>query len=244
MTEQDWLTCNKPQLMLDVITKYNGLRSTPPGFVVPYRASDRKLRLFLCACCRHLWDKLTDTSSKYAVETAEKFADGEATEKDLYNAHWDQTSVTGAWIAHYASRPPSTLLLSLDGMTNDREGEGPSQQVQIALIREIFGNPFRQTTVTGPNNPSDWQGECNYPLIDTAVFPCKKGNNGYIPWRGGLIHYTALNIYQRRAWGELTILADMLEDSRLGNHLVLEHLRTSESHYLGCWALDLLCDKR
>jgi len=40
-------------------------------------ASKRKLRLFGCACCRQVWDDMTSMSSRNAVETAERFADGE-----------------------------------------------------------------------------------------------------------------------------------------------------------------------
>src|SRR5687767_14917444 len=38
MTRQEWLTCTNPEPMLEYLRG---------------RASDRKLRLFACACCRH-----------------------------------------------------------------------------------------------------------------------------------------------------------------------------------------------
>lgn len=61
MTEAEWLACEKPLPMLEF------LHDT---------ASERKLRLFACACCRRVWPLLTDKRSRKAVEAAEQFADG------------------------------------------------------------------------------------------------------------------------------------------------------------------------
>jgi hypothetical protein len=63
-TEEDWLTC------LDRNRIFAYVRSS---------ASDRKLRLFACACCRQVWNLLIDERSRDAVEIAERFADGKAT---------------------------------------------------------------------------------------------------------------------------------------------------------------------
>ena len=60
MTEREWQTCVDPNLML---TELSG------------RVSDRKLRLFICACCRRVWERLPDERSQRAVETAERYAE-------------------------------------------------------------------------------------------------------------------------------------------------------------------------
>jgi hypothetical protein len=60
MTEQEWLNCTDP---FDMV-------------VIPEaRKSDRKLRLFVIACCRLVWH-LPSQRHGQAVEIAERFADG------------------------------------------------------------------------------------------------------------------------------------------------------------------------
>src|SRR4051812_17546871 len=61
MTEHEWLTAIDPRPLLEYLR---------------YRASNRKLRLFACACCRRIWHLLTDARSRRAVEVTERWADG------------------------------------------------------------------------------------------------------------------------------------------------------------------------
>src|SRR4051794_11978681 len=65
MTEEQWLAATE----LTEIVKC--LRSSG-------RVTDRTLRLFAVACCRHIWEHLADERSRQAVETDERYADGRA----------------------------------------------------------------------------------------------------------------------------------------------------------------------
>ena len=62
MTEAEWLACGDPKQMLEFLRG---------------KASERKLRLFACACacCRRLW-RFLDERSREALEDIEKSADG------------------------------------------------------------------------------------------------------------------------------------------------------------------------
>jgi hypothetical protein len=71
MTEAEWLVCTDPKAVL---------RNTPAP------PSERKLRLFACALCRQLWERFTDARCRDAVLTAERYADGTATEQELAKA--------------------------------------------------------------------------------------------------------------------------------------------------------------
>src|SRR4051794_32137907 len=69
VNEHDWLTSPDPTPMLAHLQERH--------------VSERKLRLLLCGCCRQIWDLLPDRRSRDAVEVAERFADGEATPREL-----------------------------------------------------------------------------------------------------------------------------------------------------------------
>ena len=57
MNEAEWLISSEPTRMLEF------LRGNVSG--------ERKRRLYAVACCRHIWDFITDQRSRKAVEIAE-----------------------------------------------------------------------------------------------------------------------------------------------------------------------------
>src|ERR1700751_1552893 len=73
MTETEWLTCTDPDRMLD-------------HFRGNLRPFSRRLRLFACASCLRIWHLIPDDRSQKAVEVAERFSDGLASQKELTSA--------------------------------------------------------------------------------------------------------------------------------------------------------------
>src|SRR6478672_6785786 len=61
MTEAEWVSCTHPWLMFDLPAE---------------KATDRKFRLFACACYRVGCERLTDDLAKNATLLAEGYADG------------------------------------------------------------------------------------------------------------------------------------------------------------------------
>jgi hypothetical protein len=73
MTEEEWLASSDPTAMLEFLRG---------------KASDRKLRLFACSCCRRIWSLIVGDRGRRAVEAAEEFAD-QACSSDRLKGEWD-----------------------------------------------------------------------------------------------------------------------------------------------------------
>src|SRR5262245_31499107 len=139
MTERQWLNCASLRRMLDHLFPFDEL-------------SDRKLRLFICACCRQVWDLLTDERSRRAVEVGELYADDLVTEVELDHACLDAEAALdetgadrdpeadpGAWLGAWAADS------ELEEMVNAvAEAKQLSSRTKCHLLRDVVGNPFRQ----------------------------------------------------------------------------------------------------
>ena len=86
----------------------------------------------------------------------------------------------------------------------------------VELVREIFGNPFRPST------------------IDLR----------WLDWKEGIIPRMARVIYRKRCFRNLPILADALEESGCDDDALLRHCRAPVDHVRGCWVVDLVRGKQ
>jgi hypothetical protein len=101
--------------------------------------SERKVRLFACACCRRLWHLMQDERNVWAVEAAERYADGLVSRRELKKAR------KAAWIPWLTSfEPYQEAIAAVQAVTC--AGVQPQQSL-CDLLRDVAGNPFTQVTV-------------------------------------------------------------------------------------------------
>lgn len=147
MDAATWDTTTDVAAMLrEVETRRQWFDTNPPH---QNRISDRKLRLFAVACCRSIWPLLTDPRSRTAVETAEKYSDGRATDAERQQAQdaaseaRQEVHGTDRWqpafFAFATVMPNSRLGLTVREMVEQSELFAPA--VQAAILRQMV-SPF------------------------------------------------------------------------------------------------------
>jgi hypothetical protein len=213
MTEKEWLECTNSARMLEF------QRS---------KISTRQLRLFTCACARHLWPQLSDKRSHQAVVIGERFAEGATERKHLETALANakaaareaRSNVQEAARQPGASRGDEGFQLALRAEEAARiaqkavEADAWRAAIQVAdtwatserrktylLVHEIIGNPFRPVA----NDPA---------------------------WFTTTLNQLAGSIYSKRAFDRLPILADALEEAGCNSQDILSHCRQPGEHVL------------
>jgi hypothetical protein len=227
MTESEWVACDDPQKMLEFLRG---------------RASDRKRRLFACACCRRIWQLFTDERSLQAIRLGELHADEMIPQEELEVVREaarevERTYWPGHSKLHYGSpewerskRDQRAIGLAYDvtrrwlGNTALRACEAVGEPVWLTtLVRDIFGPlPFRPITIAP----------------------------AFLTWNEGTVIRLAQAAYAERHLpagtldnARLAVLADALEEAGCEDGQILGHLRSGGDHVRGCWAVDLLLSK-
>lgn len=250
MTESEWLSCGDPVRMLAWLTG----TSAEPNRNIPWRGcTNRKLRLFVCACCHQVWDGLSD-SEKKAVETAEAHADGHFVSLKLVR---DQCGGGLGTMAFFACCRPGS-----EGhhATIISQAQIPPKDMQGVLIRDIFGNPFRPSNLAVRWNELHEHAAGAAPRVPS-----------WLTWNDRTIPRLAQAIYDECAFDRMPILADALEEAGCSNADILYHCRNicrhctdnsgfcwrkvadcqycdgtgieTAPHVRGCWVIDLLLGK-
>jgi hypothetical protein len=246
MTEAEWLVCKDADSMLYDLGAYNG-----KGFSV------RKMRLFAAALCRRIEPLLRDEQSVRAVEVAERWADGEASDADLALAHLAAEAVT------MAERGPDDIdwdeipevFPSAIAAAVALQPPGAAATQVCCRLKEVWGSLGDvidgDRTRTGDTAPEleamrdlahralSQEGDLLRDIFGNPFRPLTLASPLGTPIVSGI----ARVIYEERAFERLPILADALEDAGCADRDILDHLRGPGPHVRGCWVLDLILDK-
>lgn len=215
MTDQEWLQCDDPEPMIEFLLKKR----------------DRKMRLAAVAACRLFLSGLTDERSQEAVEVAERFADGQATDNELKAARgkadaatrglyhaWRATPVADdrdAESAFYAAEAAASAASEESEEAFSHLAGIPGYEFLLAnLLRDVFG-PMTRVSFN-------------------------------LSWLSPTVMALANAIYDGRRFEDMPVLADALEEANCTDAVILEHCRHTTPyldvprHARGCWVLDLL----
>jgi hypothetical protein len=195
------------------------------------KGSNRKLRLFACACCRSLFPLIADKYSRQAIKTAERYADGKVSSEKFRFArgsarrsaqaqqrlrrHGSLTAEDHAlWAVALAVEENVGQIVSLPATINlvtvmaKRSGMIPNTVDEVGFLRHIIGNPFRPCPA-----PPSWPS-------------------------------TVVQLAESLYAGQDCAFA--LHDALLeaGHAELAEHFREEKSHPKGCWVVDLILGKK
>lgn len=223
MTEVEWLACKLPVPML---------------LHLGAKLSDRKLRLFSCACCRRVWNFARDERLGKALGDLEQYAEKAVGEKQRMEAGklasavrvdlWDETgreeevSIACELIAAAKKSlrrdvgrcgDSAATAFAWAKVSEFDQRKQTERTNQTQLLRDIFGNPFRRVVV----DPS---------------------------WLTSTVVALAIGIYEEKAFDRMPILADALQDAGCDNDDILNHCRGPGPHVRGCWVVDLVLGKQ
>jgi hypothetical protein len=257
MTEPEWLACNDPQPMLRYVTGTDAPRAQAVETVPDSRGSDRKLRLFACACCRRVWHLLPDERSRKAVEFAERCADraGDGAERvkvrdaafqavsDI-SGRYRQRSGDGppispsdpayreAWV-HFRAASAVISAVSESGrdaavVASDRAAVAAGLERGERVEPERL-EPFRQAE-------REQQVGALRDIFGNPFCPASFSTT----WRTDTAVALAKQMYDTRDFSAMPILADALQDAGCDNEDVLSHCREPGPHVRGCWVVDLV----
>lgn len=228
MTEADWLICTEPQSMLKFLRG---------------KASDRKLRLFTCACCRRIWHLMEDERSRKAVEVLERCVDGPENDDE-----WQRAGTAADEARHEferdnpehqgpAASADSCARWAAYYINFTNRPEWSSSHAAMAMVWEKIQQGIHHRVA----QVQERTHECSL-LRDLFGNPFR--SSPIAPsWQTPAVITVAGHLYDDRAFDRLPVLADALEEAGCHDEAILAHCRSRGPHVRGCWVVDLILGK-
>jgi hypothetical protein len=228
MNEVDWLTATDPSAMLAYLEG---------------KTTDRKLRLFACACVRRAWGRLQQGSpAQRAVETAERLAEGQAEALDLEQAR--EQAEQAAYAAPHLdafSYVAAAACCADDPLEAARTvRESMRQHAVRETANEVApGEDEARFNAVASAAECRAQADLLREVIGNPFRPPHLAPE-WLRWNNGAVAAMARVLAEEQRFAELPYLADALEDAGCDDADLLRHLRGPGPHVRGCWAVDLL----
>ncbi len=189
-------------------------------------ASERKLRLFCCASVRRVLgtDSLSDLYER-AIECAERFADGSATESELHE-HYQAVDESQSATVSYEQR----MLVHAVRWTVGREMNGSSicYSVVAAAERSVPRSEYEAESLAQLHLVRD----IFYLSAHEVELPGEEDE---------AVRLLAREIYESGDFLRVPELAETLTAGGFPEAMV-EHCLDGAPHVRGCWVVDLLLD--
>jgi hypothetical protein len=209
---------------------------------VAARLPERKLRLYACACTRHVWPHLAaEDQGRQLVELHEQYADGLVSRAEVAAAAQAAWEAAGGGFDSAVERrgkedspEQRAVVVACLGLSSPagaakyftdhcwRRDNDQERSKLCELFREICGNPFRPIAVAMSS----------------------------LTWNAATVVRLAQAAYEDRLLpsghldtDRLAVLADALEEAGCSDAELLGHLRGPGPHVSGWWVLDLLLEK-
>src|SRR5262245_15210095 len=232
MTEGEWLACDD-------------LRALPE--FVWQSATDRQVQLVAVACCRRIWHLLDDERSRVAVEVAERFADGKATDEELFDAcdaarealdlgyrnlapgirkHVHTAHLRAAW---------DTAALCVTAVSREAEWRAEVNRRDLMLIAHWAGTAVAHAAFLARRKQvrdGRWdeivreetvaqtsllRDVFGNPFRSAAVDPV------WLAWNDGTVVKMARVIYDEKQFEDVTLLGDAVEEAGCTDDEILLH---------------------
>jgi hypothetical protein len=206
MTEEEWL---------------NSLSAIGMLGALPAEMTDRKVRLFVCACARRVWGRLS-TKEQRNLAASEDYAAGRISLDKLKRLwKWPQ-----------------------DVELRARTEDGIRNAEIYATVAARSGKKGRGRNIRDDVLASERAAQAT--LVRCILPPLGRNprlETAWLSWDGGLVLNLARGIYEDGAFDRLPVLADALEEAGCTDTTWLGHLRGPGPHVLGCWPVDVILGK-
>lgn len=200
-------------------SEWNAASSSVPMMMhLQGKTSNRKVRLFCCACAQWLAPSQLERECRVIIRVAEDFADGLVSDDTFGTACEHAQQLLERMVVEQDFETAAYLRDFRSAVAYERSAVQIARSVaghSVSGVRCIFGNPFHPV------------------VLDRA----------WLAWNNGTVPKLAQAIHEERAFERLPILADALEEASCTDKTILSHCRGPAPHVRGCWVLDLLLNK-